>query len=86
MIIEASCRGTKCDCKLPGCGFDPPLEAIKYLLKFIFSFLRSSVEAKRGVELCHSTRNTFEKRRIRQKAVPSFITYVNKIYTHKRQA
>ena len=36
---------------------------MKYLLKFIFSFLRSGVEAKRGVEFCHSTRNAS---RIRQ--------------------
>ena len=34
-----------------------PLEEMKYLLKFIFPFLRSGVEAKRGVEFCHSTRN-----------------------------
>ena len=27
-----------------------PLEEIKYTFKFIFSFLRSGVEAKRGVE------------------------------------
>ena len=41
-----------------------PLEEIKYLLKFIFPFLRSGVEAKRGVEFCHLTRNAS---RIRQK-------------------
>ena len=39
---------------------------MKYLLKFIFPFLRSGVEAKGGVEFCHSTRNAS---RIRQKAV-----------------
>ena len=33
------------------------LEEKKYLLKFIFLFLPSGVEAKRGVEFCHSTRN-----------------------------
>ena len=33
-----------------------PLEEMKYLLKFIFPFLRSGVEAKCGVEFCHSTR------------------------------
>ena len=35
--------------KSAGCGFDSirfPLEEMKYLLKFIFSFLRSGVEAK----------------------------------------
>ena len=31
-----------------------PLEEMKYLLKFIFPFLRSGVEAKRGVEFCYS--------------------------------
>ena len=40
-----------------------PLEEMKYLLKFIFPFLRFGVEAKRGVEFCHSTRNAS---RIRQ--------------------
>ena len=33
------------------------LEEMKYLFKFIFPFLRSGVEAKCGVEFCHSTRN-----------------------------
>ena len=46
--------------KPTGCGFD--LE-MKYLLKFIFPFLCSGVEDKRGVEFCHSTRNAS---RIRQ--------------------
>ena len=36
-----------------GCG----LEEIKYLFKSIFSFRRSSVEAKRGVEFRHSPLN-----------------------------
>ena len=31
-----------------------PLEEMKYLLKFIFPFLRSGAEAKCGVEFCHS--------------------------------
>ena len=39
-------------------------EEMKYLFKFIFSFLRSDVEAKRGVAFRHSTRNAS---RIRQK-------------------
>ena len=41
-----------------------PLEEMKYLLKFIFPFLRSGVEVKRRVEFCHSTRNASK---IRQK-------------------
>ena len=41
-----------------------PPEEMKYLLKFIFPNLRSGVEAKRGIEFCHSTRNAS---RIRQK-------------------
>ena len=56
--------GTKCDCKTDWLWIRSLLEEMKYLLKFIFSFLRSSVEAKRGVEFCHSTRNVS---RIRQK-------------------
>ena len=39
------------------------LEETKYLFKFIFPFLRSGVEAKRGVEFCHSTRNPYRIRR-----------------------
>ena len=38
------------------------LEKIKYLFTFIFSFLRSGVEAKRGVEFRHSTRNASRTR------------------------
>ena len=30
---------------------------MKYLFKFMFPFLRSGVEAKRGVEFRHSARN-----------------------------
>ena len=41
--------GTKCDCKTDWLLVLSPLEEIKYLLKLIFSFLRSGVEAKRGV-------------------------------------
>ena len=32
---------------------------MKYLLKCIFPFLRSRVEAKRGVEFCYLTRNAY---------------------------
>ena len=49
--------GTKCDCKTDWLWVRSPLEEMKYLLKFIFPFLRSGVEAKRGVEFCHSTGN-----------------------------
>ena len=52
--------------KSTGCGFDSHSKEMKYLLKFIFSFLHSGVEAKRGVEFCHSTRNSS---RIRQHTV-----------------
>ena len=56
--------GTRCDCKTDWLWVWSPLEEMKYLLKFIFPFLRSGVEAKRGVEYSHSTRNAS---RIRQK-------------------
>ena len=65
IIIEAS-RGAAAQSvtvKPTGCGFDPTRE-MKYLLKFILPFLRSSVEVERGVEFCHSTRNAS---RIRQR-------------------
>ena len=61
-------RDTKCDCKTDGLWVRSPLEEMKYLLKFIFPFLRSGVEAKRDVESCHSTRNASK---IRHKEVPS---------------
>ena len=41
-----------------GCGFDS--NSRKYL---IFSFFGSGVEAKRGFEFCHSTRNASRIRR-----------------------
>ena len=34
------CSGTKCDCKTDWLWVRSPLEEMKYLLKFIFSFLR----------------------------------------------
>ena len=40
-----------------------PLAKMKYLLKFIFPFLRSGVEAKLGVEFRHSTRIAFRFQR-----------------------
>ena len=36
--------------KSTGCGFDPHSSKVKYLYTFIFSFHRSGVEAKRGVQ------------------------------------
>ena len=38
--------GTKCDCKTDWLWVRSPLEEMKHLLKFIFPFLRSGVEAK----------------------------------------
>ena len=38
-------------------GVQFPFEEKIYLFIFIFEFLRSGVEAKRGVEFRHSTRN-----------------------------
>ena len=51
-------RGTKCGCKIEWLWVRSPLEEVKYLFTFIFSFLRSGVEAKRGVEFHLSTVNT----------------------------
>ena len=42
------------------CGL---IDEMKYLFIFIFSFLISGVEAKRGVEFRHSTRNAYKIRR-----------------------
>ena len=55
MFVEASgCAGAQSvTVKTTGCGFDPH----PTLFLFIFSFLRSGVEAKRGAEFCHSTPN-----------------------------
>ena len=48
MYIGQSWRwSTKCDCKTDWLWVRSPLEDMKYLLKFIFPFLRSGVEAKR---------------------------------------
>ena len=63
--LEASCGvGTQSDCKTDCLWIRSPLEEMKYLFKFIFSFCRSGVEAKLGVEFCHLTRNAS---RIQQK-------------------
>ena len=50
-------RGT-CDCKIDWLWIRSPLEEMKYL----FTFLRSGVKAKRGVEFRHSTRNALRTR------------------------
>ena len=47
---------------------------MKYILKFIFPFLRSGVEAKRGVEFYHSTRNVSK---IRQKVGNGVSAYID---------
>ena len=57
-------RATKCDYKIDWLWIRSPLEEMTYLLKCIFRFLRSGVEAKRAVEYYHLTRNAS---RIRQK-------------------
>ena len=54
-------RDTKCDCKTDCLWVRSSLEEMKYLL--IFPFLRSGVEAKRGVEFRHSTRNASRTQR-----------------------
>ena len=61
-VCGAAARGVTA--KPTGCGFDPHLRKLNIYFKFIFPFLRSGVEAKRGVEFCQSTRNAS---RIRQK-------------------
>ena len=50
-------RGTKCDCKIDWLWVRSPFDEIKYLFTFIYSFLRSGVETKRGIEFRHSTSN-----------------------------
>ena len=64
LYIEAS-RGAGAQSvtvKSTGCEFDAHSKRKKYLLTFIFSFLRFSVEAKCGVEFRHSTHNASRTR------------------------
>ena len=61
------------DCKRDWWWVRSPLEEKKYLSKFIFSFLRSGVEAKRGIEFRHSKRNASFVR-IPQKVGNSVVT------------
>ena len=51
---------TKCACKSCWLWFRSLLQEMRYLFKFIFSFL---VETKSDVEFRHSTRNAFRIRR-----------------------
>ena len=53
---------SKCECKIDWLWVRSPLEDMKYLFIFIFSFLRSGVEAKRGLEFRNSTRNASSTR------------------------
>ena len=63
-IEGQSCRkGTKCGCKRDWWCLRSLDEEMKYLFKFICSFLRSGVEAKRGVEFRHSLHNVSGIRR-----------------------
>ena len=60
IVFAASCgaEAQNVTAKLNGCGFDPHSRKLNvYLIKFYFHFLRSGVEAKRGVEFRHSTCN-----------------------------
>ena len=57
MISLKASRGAKCECKPDWLWVRSPLEERKYLFKFIYSFLCSSVEAKRGIEFRRLTRN-----------------------------
>ena len=50
-------RGTKSDCKIDWLWVRTPFEEVKYLFTFIFSFLRSAINTKGGVEFRHSTLN-----------------------------
>ena len=42
-------RNTKCDCKIDWLWVRTPPEEIKYLFTFIFSFIRSGVATKAGL-------------------------------------
>ena len=64
-------RGTECHCKRDRLWIRFPLEGDNYL---IFSFLRSGVEAKRGVEFHHSIHSASSIRRKMKKGV-SYIRF-----------
>ena len=61
--VQSWRRGTKCDCRIDWLWVRSPLKEMKYLFTFIFSFLRSGVEAKRSTEFRHSTRSASRTRR-----------------------
>ena len=72
IIIFQASRGEEaqvCDCKRNWLWVQSPLKEINYLFKCIFSFFRSGVEAKRGVEFRHSTRNACKIQRKMENAV-----------------
>ena len=50
------------DCKFNSMWIRSLLEKMKYLLKFILSFIRSGVEANCGIVFHRSTCNTYEIR------------------------
>ena len=55
LFFEASRgAGAKCDCKIDWLWVRFPFGEMKYLFTLIFSFLRSGVKAKRGVEFRQS--------------------------------
>ena len=59
------------DCKRDWLWIRSPLEEVKYLCKFIFSFLHCGVEAKRGVEFRHiySFKLNFNKKLMKYVAI-----------------
>ena len=50
------------DCKFNSMWIRSLLKKMKYLLKFVLSFIRSGVEANRGIAFHHSTCNAYEIR------------------------
>ena len=50
-------RGTKCDCKVNWLWVRSPLEEMKYLYKFIFSFLRSGRRRVKSTALSSATQH-----------------------------
>ena len=70
-----------CDCKHDGLWVRFQLEEMKYLFKFIFSFLRSGGEVKRGVEFRYSTCNASRiRRKVENEALTKF-PLSNLVYT-----
>ena len=60
--VCAIIKKNECDSKQDGLWVRFPFEEIKFVFKFIFTFLRYGVEAKRGIEFRHSARNAFRIR------------------------